>query len=929
MAAKVDKSTSVEPRAQTTIISSSSAASSSPKVSMFGAKSGFVIPKNKLSGSLVPVFRRGGKTDKPDAADEESNKQVQRKTKWGVDLTQDASIRRGRALAYQTRVEQITQLLKSGVLEKEDVSEPESVTESTSGKASSQKKDDQLEKQEMLELERREVIGEILKLNPSYKAPPDYKPLLKEAKVPVPLKLDSGKNFIGSVLRPGSNTQKRLEEETGAKISIHGTKKGMSKKDEIIVSDGNEAQISYDELYVHIVADTYEKVDAAVALIELLVTPVSADPVVSNPPTSVAADIIVASQETTSSFTAANTVANQGALPLIGGPMPLQILRQPYPGSWLPGGQPVGFIPPPHSSATLPVNQFYQAPFNFMNRPSFLAGQPASVAGFSVVPRSQPPLIPGTQPPLQGLQRPLMPNAPPSQAPPLRNNPAPGSQQLLYPTIPVQSNTIPPQVPGNQPITGPGQVPRLPLLSTPQSVVGAPLRPLTPAGSFTPVPQGPSMMQRPSPAVFPPRPNIAVPQPALASAMPATATTGPSVGTVSPAGYSTFGSVPSPIRPGLASPSFPATSVPLAAPRNLLATPSVPAQMLISASAFPQVPPAASSQASMPIPTSMASNQSLMLPSIGPQRPNLNVSLRPSQGPPPALPLAVLSASPHPQSGIQVPSASPSGTPTSVSGSFPGFTPVMPSTTTSPRSISPVTAPRPQRPNSGDFTFQPHAPQLPGPQTSSRPSNQPIHAPLMHSQPALRPPPPQGPSFQPPPNNSASRPGIPGFSSFQSPNMMAHSPVVISAPSLGSMVPQFNTSLSNQPPPRHGVFSNSNPTMPMPPVPRLGPQGFMQGPQIPNLPRAPPLHPENPRQMQPNQSMRPGNVLVPIQQYGNNPAFSSGNIGFGPRGNQVYDPFSPTTTSSAPQQGGNNSSIVRQQENDPEYDDLMASVGVK
>lgn len=29
--------------------------------------------------------------------------------------------------------------------------------------------------------------GEMLKLNPSYKAPPDYKPLLKEARVPIPV----------------------------------------------------------------------------------------------------------------------------------------------------------------------------------------------------------------------------------------------------------------------------------------------------------------------------------------------------------------------------------------------------------------------------------------------------------------------------------------------------------------------------------------------------------------------------------------------------------------------------------------------------------------------------------------------------------------------------------------------------------------------
>lgn len=31
--------------------------------------------------------------------------------------------------------------------------------------------------------------GEILKLNPSYKAPPDYRPLLKEDRLPLPVRL--------------------------------------------------------------------------------------------------------------------------------------------------------------------------------------------------------------------------------------------------------------------------------------------------------------------------------------------------------------------------------------------------------------------------------------------------------------------------------------------------------------------------------------------------------------------------------------------------------------------------------------------------------------------------------------------------------------------------------------------------------------------
>lgn len=37
----------------------------------------------------------------------------------------------------------------------------------------------------------------------------------------------------------------------------------------------NETHLAYEELYVHVSAETFEKVDEAVALIELLITSVS------------------------------------------------------------------------------------------------------------------------------------------------------------------------------------------------------------------------------------------------------------------------------------------------------------------------------------------------------------------------------------------------------------------------------------------------------------------------------------------------------------------------------------------------------------------------------------------------------------------------------------------------------------------------------
>lgn len=44
---------------------------------------------------------------------------------------------------------------------------------------------------------------------------------------------------------------------------------------EIKPSDGNEVQGAYEELYVQISAETFEKVDAAVSIVELLVSSVS------------------------------------------------------------------------------------------------------------------------------------------------------------------------------------------------------------------------------------------------------------------------------------------------------------------------------------------------------------------------------------------------------------------------------------------------------------------------------------------------------------------------------------------------------------------------------------------------------------------------------------------------------------------------------
>nr|XP_043613278.1 branchpoint-bridging protein isoform X2 [Erigeron canadensis] len=239
----------------------------------------------------------------------------------------------GGTLFEQTRLDQITQQLKSGVMEaRDDHNSP----------ASRESSDYQSVKKAELELERREVIGEILKLNSKYKAPADYKPLLKEEKVAIPIKEYPGRNFVGLIFGPAGDTQKRLEMETGAKIRVYFAKSDTKEESEITSSDCNEAHDDYDELYVIVTAETYEKVDAAVSLIELLVTPVLANTVAVSTNDPVSKDNVNADTSVIINYGVTQSTGSGSASPLA--------RFQPYLNHWVPTGESSGFKAPPYSS---------------------------------------------------------------------------------------------------------------------------------------------------------------------------------------------------------------------------------------------------------------------------------------------------------------------------------------------------------------------------------------------------------------------------------------------------------------------------------------------------------------------------------------------------------------------------------------------------
>eukprot|EP01018_Ginkgo_biloba_P005011 Gb_09287 [translate_table: standard] len=487
MAAKVDQTSVIETRRNQSVASAtvtSGTTANNSKISMRSAKSGvsFVIPKNKLSGALVPVVRGGGKLEKNDDKKDEEVKQPQRKTKWGIDLTQDAAVKKGRALAYQTRAEQIAAQLELGNLEIDYDEATRSPSPPPVFDASGQQINTrEARKREELDLERREAIGECMRLNPNYKPPAGYKPVYKEAKIYIPVKEYPGYNFIGLILGPEGNTQKRLEEETGTKITIQGIGDAKEGKIQGVQLDGKEAEIANEDLHVHVSADTYEKVDAAIALLELLMTPVDGNILAGGATSSsLSGDALKAPDQGTQVLDTGYTMPSSELAPIQ--PMPLGWPSasgteapgghfQPHPGHWYSMGSnnsvlqasPGLSIPVPNSAShgmnnanshfpRFPppaFNSFYPFPF-FRGRPPLAGFNPHAMPSNARSPMFGPGAR--SRPPFHVQQRPYMPemasqnqsaimNPTASAFGSLRPQPMPtGPPQSVYPAHPTGSN---------------------------------------------------------------------------------------------------------------------------------------------------------------------------------------------------------------------------------------------------------------------------------------------------------------------------------------------------------------------------------------------------------------------------------------------------------------------------------------------------------
>lgn len=335
-------------------------------------------------------------------------------------------------------------------------------------------------------------------------------------------------------------------------------------------------------------------------------------------------------------------------------------------------------------------------------------------------------------------------------------------------------------------------------------------------------------------------------------------------------------------------------------PHNLPLTSKPPFSAIESARWLPSPVSTSASQGPMSIPNDMISplsgaNQVAMRPppsnstppSIGPMQPAMpQMAMRP----PPSN--AVPGSAPMPFPMQSPASLHQHGIPNSFSGNAPNFDSVRP---------VPGAIPRPQQPSSGDFTFQPHRPPNAAPQVwqNNQAAPQNTRHPVQGGQASLG---PQSSLMRPVMHNMNPSPGH-GFLRPQ----VSHQ---VNQPR-GQIPANFAGNQTVPIPPRHPMMPGHN-ARPM------QPRNFVPHPMDNSLGPFPQMH------SQEIHLGRPPRFPNPHQHFGNHP----GRPFHGPgSGQQVYDPFSPTSVSFNSQMGGNAARMPN--ESDPEYDDLMASVGVK
>ncbi|KAJ2441394.1 hypothetical protein GGF42_007308 [Coemansia sp. RSA 2424] len=212
-------------------------------------------------------------------ADDNGERKRRRKNRWGDKepaaaaavvppaLAGSMSKEQLESYASNLRIDEITRKLKSGDVVPPDGQRSPSPAPvyNSEGKRTNTREH---RYRRRLEEERMRLVEERLKQDPDYRPPADYKRRSKfSEKVFIPVDDNPGLNFIGLLIGPRGNTLKKIEGDSGSKISIRGkgSIKEGKRRDDTLIPGADE------ELHCHVVADTEEKVKRGVRIVREII----------------------------------------------------------------------------------------------------------------------------------------------------------------------------------------------------------------------------------------------------------------------------------------------------------------------------------------------------------------------------------------------------------------------------------------------------------------------------------------------------------------------------------------------------------------------------------------------------------------------------------------------------------------------------------
>jgi splicing factor 1 len=183
------------------------------------------------------------------------------------------SIEQQEALLVRVRIEEITRKLTMNDLDIDYTNErdrspsPEPVYDAQGKRVNTREQ----RAKNKLNAERHSLVLLAKSMNPLFKPPADYVAAgVQKAtrKIPIPVDQYPDYNFIGLIIGPRGNTQKRMEKDTRCKISIRGKGSVKEGKNRTIQPDDHEP------LHVLVTGDTEEDVAKAASMIQKLLVPI-------------------------------------------------------------------------------------------------------------------------------------------------------------------------------------------------------------------------------------------------------------------------------------------------------------------------------------------------------------------------------------------------------------------------------------------------------------------------------------------------------------------------------------------------------------------------------------------------------------------------------------------------------------------------------